>query len=78
MREKQAMTSNTERRLSMYRTGKNYYPQVFLEECEYAAKEKVCMSMLLVTDISSVEENSDYSCEENSNEKYPDEESKFE
>lgn len=29
-------------------------------------------------DISSVEENSDYSCEENSNEKYPDEESKFE
>ena len=49
MREKRAMTSNTERRLSMYRTGKNYYPQVFLEECEYAAKEKVCMSMLLVT-----------------------------
>ena len=35
----------------MYRTGKNYYPQVFLEECEYAAKEKVCMSMLLVTQI---------------------------
>ena len=45
MRKKQAMTSNTERRLSMYRTGKNYYPQVFVEEFKYAAKEKVCMSM---------------------------------
>ena len=49
MRKKQAMTSNAERRLSMYRTGKNYYPQVFVEEFKYAAKEKVCMSMLLVT-----------------------------
>ena len=25
---------------SVYRTGKNYYPQVFLEECKYAVKEK--------------------------------------
>ena len=25
---------------SVYRTGKNYYPQVFLEECKYGLKEK--------------------------------------
>ena len=25
---------------SVFRTGKNYYPQVFLEECEYVVKEK--------------------------------------
>ena len=25
---------------SVFRTGKNYYPQVFLEECKYVIKEK--------------------------------------
>ena len=25
---------------SVFRTGKNYYPQVFLEECKYVVKEK--------------------------------------
>ena len=25
---------------SVYRTGKNYYPQVFLEECKYVVQEK--------------------------------------
>ena len=25
---------------SVFRTGENYYPQVFLEECKYVAKEK--------------------------------------
>ena len=25
---------------SVFRTGKNYYPQVFLEECKYFVKEK--------------------------------------
>ena len=25
---------------SVYRTAKNYYPQVFLEECKYVVKEK--------------------------------------
>ena len=25
---------------SFFRTGKNYYPQVFLEECKYVVKEK--------------------------------------
>ena len=27
---------------SIFRTGKNYDPQVFLEECKYAAKEIIC------------------------------------
>ena len=26
---------------SVFRTGKNYYPQVFLEECKYVVKEKM-------------------------------------
>ena len=35
---------------SIYRTGRNYYPQVILEECKYAVKEKKrCLSMLLIT-----------------------------
>ena len=25
---------------SVFRTGKNYYPQVFLQECKYVVKEK--------------------------------------
>ena len=25
---------------SVFRTGKNYYPQLFLEECKYVVKEK--------------------------------------
>ena len=25
---------------SVYRTNKNYYPQMFLEECKFAVKEK--------------------------------------
>ena len=31
---------------SVFRTGKNYYPQVFLEECNYVAKKK-CLNILL-------------------------------
>ena len=32
---------------SVFKTGKNYYPQVFLEECKYAGKEKKrCYSIL--------------------------------
>ena len=27
--------------------GKNYYPQVFLEECKYVAKEKKFLNILL-------------------------------
>ena len=33
---------------SIFRTGKNYYPQVFLEECKYVVKEKKVPSILLM------------------------------
>ena len=33
---------------SVFRTGKNYYPQVFLEECKYVVKEKIFLCILLM------------------------------
>ena len=69
---------------SGFRTGKNYYPQVFLEECKYFVKEKEIPKYIIDNiEISfnsdrensggenSDEENSD---EENFNEKNSDEE----
>ena len=32
---------------SVFRTGKHYYPQVFLEECKYVVKEKIFQSTFL-------------------------------
>ena len=32
---------------SVFRTGKNYYPQVVLEDCKYFVKEKKFLSVLL-------------------------------
>lgn len=32
---------------SIYRTGKSYYPQAVLEECNYGVTEKRCLSILL-------------------------------
>ena len=32
---------------SVFRTGKNYYPQVFLEECKYVVKEKKVPKILM-------------------------------
>ena len=53
----------------VFRTGKNYYPQIFLEECKYFVKEKK-MSEYITDDIEisfddSGREDSD---EENINE----------
>ena len=50
-------------RFCFFRTGKNYYPQVFLEQCKYAVKEEK-MSQYIT------EENSD---KENFNEENFDE-----
>ena len=58
---------------SLFRAGKNYYPQVFLEKCKYFVKEKEIPKYIIDDiEISSDsdretfdEENSD---EENSNE----------
>ena len=46
---------------SVYRTGKNYYPQVFLEECKYFLKEKKMPGYINV----KIETSSDNSDEEN-------------
>ena len=54
---------------SVFRTGKNYYPQVFLEECIYVVKEKKIPKYI----IDNVEISSD-SDEENSDEENPSEE----
>ena len=57
---------------SVHSKGKNYYPQVFLEECKYVVQEKK-ISNYIIDDINissddSDRENSDYSDEENSQE----------
>ena len=49
---------------SVFRTGKNYYPQVFLEECKYVVKEKKIPKYI----IDDIEISSD-SDRENSEEK---------
>ena len=59
---------------SDFRTGKNFYPQVFLEECKYVVKEKM-IPKYIIDDIEissdSDRENSD---EENSHRKNSDRE----
>ena len=57
---------------SVYRKHKNYYPQVFLEECKYVVKEKkfITDNMEFFSD-DSYKEDSD---EENSNEENSDKE----
>ena len=57
---------------SVFRTGKNYFPQVFLEECKYVAKEKKIHNYFIGDiEVPSDEENSD---EENSDEENSDKE----
>ena len=57
---------------SAYGKDKNYFPQVFWEECKYVVKEKKMPKFNTEdTEISSDDsdkEDSDYSDEENSNE----------
>ena len=53
---------------SVFRTAKNYYPQVFVEECKYIAKEKKMPNYItLMTKISSDSDRED-SNKDNSNE----------
>ena len=52
---------------SVFRTGKNYYPQVFLEECKYVVKvKKLAKYIIKDTEISSDQSNTEDSDEENS------------
>ena len=58
---------------SVYRRDKNYYPQVFLEECKYIVKEKKISNYITrhinISSDGSDREDSDYSDEENFNKK---------
>ena len=59
---------------SDFRTGKNFYPGVFLEECKYVVKEKKMPEHITDDiDISSDDSDIEDSDEENSNEKNYDE-----
>ena len=54
---------------SVYKKDKNYYPQVFLEECKYVVKEKKKSKFINDNiNISSDDSDKDNSDEENSNE----------
>ena len=55
------------------RSGKSYYPQVFLEECKYIFKEK----KKYITDHLKISTNDDNSDEKNYSERYSDEENFF-
>ena len=53
---------------SVFRTGNNYYSQVFLEECKYVAKKKK-MPKYIIDHIETFSKpDSEHSVEENSNE----------
>ena len=56
---------------SVFRTGKNCYPQLFLEECKFVAKEKKILKYII--DNIGISSDSD-SDEENSNEENSDKE----
>ena len=60
---------------SVYRTNKNYYPQMFLEECKFVVKEKK-MPEYITDDIEISSNDSDWedSDEENHDEENSDEE----
>ena len=58
---------------SVFRTGKSYYPQVFLEECKYDVKEKkipnyIIGNVEISSDSDRENSNEENSGEENSNE----------
>ena len=54
-----------------FKTGKNYYPQVFLEECKYVVKEKE-MHKYITDDVETSSDDSDK--EESSGKENSDEE----
>ena len=58
---------------SVFRTGKNYHPQVFLEEFKYVVKKKILKYIIDDIVISSDFDRED-SHEENSSEEHSDEE----
>ena len=61
---------------SVFGTGNNYYPQVFLEECKYVVKKEVSKYIIEDIEISS-DSKEKYSDKKNSAEENFDEENKF-
>ena len=61
---------------SVFRTGKNYYPQVFLEECKDIVKEKKIPKYIMDNIEISSDSDRENSGEENSVEENFDEENK--
>ena len=59
---------------SVFRTGKNYYPQVFLKECKYVVKEKKIPKYIIDHIEISSDSDRENSDEENSDEENSDEE----
>ena len=59
---------------SVFRTGKNYYPQVFLEECKYVVKEKKIPKYIIDNIEISSDSHGGNSDKENSDKKTFDEE----
>ena len=57
---------------SVFITGKNYYPWMFLEECKYALKKKRFLSILLMIEITSDSDRENYD-KENSDKETSDE-----
>ena len=59
---------------SVFETGKNYYPQVFLEECKYVVKDKKIPKYIIDDKEISSDSDRENSDEENSNDNTSDEE----
>ena len=64
---------------SVFRAGKNYYPQAFLEECRYVVKEKnipnyIIEHIEISSDSNRENPDEENSSEESSNEENSDEE----
>ena len=59
---------------SVFRAGKNYLPQVFLEQCKYVVKEKKILKYIIDDIKISSDSDRENSDEKNSNEENFDEE----
>ena len=59
---------------SVFRTGKNYYLQVFLQECKYVAKDRKMPEYITDNIETSSDSHIEDSDEENSNEENSNEE----
>ena len=59
---------------SVFETGKNYYPQVFLEECKYVVKDKKIPKYIIDDKEISSDSDGENSDQENSNDNTSDEE----